>query len=81
MELREDGKVLVAAGSVKLVVAPEDLVMLEEPVRAAGAEPHREKSTPIGPRSAPRTEVDLRGMRVAEAEAATLTALDAAVLE
>jgi len=80
IELREDGKVLVAAGSVKLVVSPEELVALEE-VQGPRSEIRRETALHLAPRTSDLSEVDLRGMRVEEAEAATLTALDAAVLE
>lgn len=81
MELREDGKVLVAAGSVKLVVSPEEVVVLEGQLPAPKSEVRNETTTQLGLRSSGLSEVDLRGMRVDEAEAATLTALDAAVLE
>ncbi len=77
IELREDGHALVAAGSVKLVVPAAELSVLPEEAQAAVI--HR---TPMPERNPgpPLTEVDLRGMRADEAEAATLTAVDAAVL-
>jgi DNA mismatch repair protein MutS2 len=80
MELRDDGKVLVAAGSVKLVLAREELTELADEVSGAGS---RASPAPLhlAPSTLHRNEVDLRGMRVDEAEAATLTALDRAVLD
>lgn len=78
LEIRDDGKALVVAGNVKLVVASDELT----PAPGARAEPGRPRrcSEPAA-RSAGRFEIDLRGMRADEAEAITLSALDSAVLE
>ncbi len=78
MELREDGKALVSAGSVKLVIPAGELTAIGEessPVPTA----HRFLTKETAG-TTPVTEVDLRGMRADEAEAATLSALDAAIL-
>jgi DNA mismatch repair protein MutS2 len=80
LELREDGKVLVAAGNVKLVVSLEEVVVLEE-LQGPRSKVKGEAALHLAPRTSDLSEVDLRGMRVDEAEAATLTALDAAILE
>lgn len=80
MELREDGKVLVAAGDVKLVASPEEIVVLDE-VQVPRSKVQGETALHLAPRTSDLSEVDLRGMRVDEAEAVALTALDAAVLE
>ena len=76
MEMRSDGKVVVAAGSVKMVVDPSSLTAVsrrEESKLSGVAAP-----LPRGP--AASLEVDLRGMTGEEAEVATVAAVDAAVL-
>jgi DNA mismatch repair protein MutS2 len=78
-EIRSDGKVVVALGAVKVVVAPVELV----PV--AGPDPGHQgagRESPSGDRDQPTAphEIDLRGMRGDEAEAVTTAALDAAIL-
>ena len=79
VEVRPDGKLVVVAGAVRMVVAPDAVTA------AAGndaAERRRERDQPLRP-SADQpgpTEVDLRGMTGDEAEAATIAAVDAAVL-
>jgi DNA mismatch repair protein MutS2 len=76
MEMRSDGKVVVAAGSVRMVVDPSSLTAVsrrEESKLSGVAAP-----LPRGP--AASLEVDLRGMTGEEAEVATVAAVDAAVL-
>jgi DNA mismatch repair protein MutS2 len=79
LELRGDGKAVVMAGAMRLVVAADSLVAVagsrESPVTSRGAHESRlttHDSAPI--------EIDLRGLRGDEAESVTLAALDAAVL-
>ncbi len=76
-ELRGDGKVVVIAGGMRLVVAADDIVA----TRQAG-ERQRESSrnTMVHDESGVSLEIDLRGMTGDEAQAATVAALDAAVL-
>jgi DNA mismatch repair protein MutS2 len=76
LERRTDGKVLVAMGSVKVVVAPSDLT-------AVRGKPEPRPSAPRGDApSAPDVpdEIDLRGLTGDEAQVATIAALDAAVV-
>ncbi|MEK7380736.1 MAG: Smr/MutS family protein, partial [Gemmatimonadota bacterium] len=79
VEQREDGRLLVVAGSLRLVVAPDQVAEVlppVAPVRSLAAE-----SAAVTARADDaEQEVDLRGMRVDEAEMAMLAALDAAVL-
>ncbi len=76
-EVRSDGKLVVMAGAMRLVLAPDA-------VTVAGVEPEsqRKAQPPIRPSAHPLIpyEVDLRGMTGDEAEAATVAAVDAAVL-
>jgi DNA mismatch repair protein MutS2 len=76
IEVRPDGKVVVAAGSIRMVADRASLTVVsrkEEPRTSARADP-----LPRGP--AVPLEIDLRGMTGDEAEMATLAAVDAAVL-
>ena len=79
VEQREDGRLLVVAGSLRLVVAPDQVAEVlppAAPVRSFAAD-----SVAVTARADDaEQEVDLRGMRVDEAEMAMLAALDAAVL-
>lgn len=75
LELRADGKAVIAAGVMRMVVAAESLTRV--PGRESRVEPARGGDAPVV--SAPM-EIDLRGMTGDEAEAATLAALDAAIL-
>jgi len=82
VETRPDGNAVVVSGSVKVVVATGELTLLtgrdgrDPGVERTGGRERREGRDGGGP--AP-TEVDLRGLRVDEAEGATLIALDAAI--
>jgi DNA mismatch repair protein MutS2 len=79
LERRSDGKLVVAVGSMRMVVEPKTVT----PLSNRGA--RREAVAPAAPAldaRPPETsyEVDLRGLTGDEAEAAALAALDAAVL-
>jgi DNA mismatch repair protein MutS2 len=76
-ELRSDGRAVVQVGAMRLVVKTGTLTRIadrERPKRSA------ELLTGDAPVRDAVFEVDLRGMRADEAEAAVLAALDAAVL-
>jgi DNA mismatch repair protein MutS2 len=77
-ELRADGRLVVVAGAVRMVVAPDAVT----PVSGADTEPRRERDLPLRSSISPpiSTEIDLRGLTGDEAEAATIAAVDAAVL-
>jgi DNA mismatch repair protein MutS2 len=76
-ELRSDGKLIIVAGAVRMVVAPDAVTE----VAGVEVEPRRERDAPLHPSASPAsTEIDLRGMTGDEAEAATIAAVDAAVL-
>ncbi len=77
-ELRSDGKVVVVAGAVRMVVAPEAVTA----VSGTDTDPRPQRDVPLRPSTHPpsSTEIDLRGMTGDEAEAATIAAVDAAVL-
>jgi DNA mismatch repair protein MutS2 len=77
-ELRSDGKLVVVAGAVRMVVTPEAVTEVSGP----DARPQEQRERPLRPSAHPpvSTEIDLRGMTGDEAEAATIAAVDAAVL-
>ena len=75
LELRSDARAVIAAGAMRMVVPIEGLT--RDARRGARAEAPRSPDVPSV--SAPM-EIDLRGMTGDEAEAATLAALDAAIL-
>lgn len=78
-EVRADGRLVVTAGAMRMVVARDSVVPVaesapaERPLAAVPGEPAAAGD------DAPM-EIDLRGFRAEEAEIATLAALDAAVL-
>ena len=76
LELRPDGKLVVAMGAMKVVVDAD------QATRTAGQAPHTAPapSSPPSPSSPSTLEIDLRGMTGDEAEMATVAAVDAAVL-
>ncbi len=76
VEIRSDGKVVVAVGAVRVVTDSSTLtvVPLKEDRR------HRDDAAPRPRGLAAPLEIDLRGMTGDEAEMATLAAVDAAVL-
>ena len=79
VEQRGDGRLVVRAGAMRLVVPAETVQVLAgsaaRPREAAVARP-----AGGGVAAAAPLEIDLRGMRADEAESVTLAALDAAVL-
>ena len=77
-ELRSDGKLVVVAGAVRMVVTPGAVTEVSGP----DARPQEQRERPLRPSAHPpvSTEIDLRGMTGDEAEAATIAAVDAAVL-
>ena len=81
MEVRSDGKVVVAAGSIRMVADRASLTIVsqrEEPKASHRADPLSRGPSAQG---APvPLEIDLRGMTGEEAEMATVAAVDAAVL-
>jgi DNA mismatch repair protein MutS2 len=79
MELRDDGKAVVSAGAVKLVVPVAKLVTLAAESRPLGP-PAVPPSRPPALERSEGFEVDLRGLTGEEAEQSVLSALDAAVL-
>ena len=75
-EVRADGKVVVTAGSIRMVTEPTSLVVVSrQEERKARAVTAPLPSSPAAP-----LEIDLRGMTGDEAEQATVAAVDAAVL-
>jgi DNA mismatch repair protein MutS2 len=77
-EIRPDGKLVVLAGAMRMVVDPASVTLLSG--RAAKREQAQAaaRDLPAAPEAA--FEIDLRGMTGDEAEAATVAAVDAAVL-
>jgi DNA mismatch repair protein MutS2 len=77
LEVRADGRLVVAVGSMRMVADPDGVQVLgrreERRDRAA-------QSTGDAPDHDAAVEVDLRGMTGDEAEGATLAAVDSAVL-
>jgi len=80
LELRSDGKAVVEAGAIRIVVPAETLVAA--PGKGEGGRGKGSPSSPfpLPPSPATAMEIDLRGMRGDEAAAVTVAALDAAVL-
>jgi len=75
LELRADGRALVALGAVKMVVAPAELTVVAAERRERAAFPEPQAPTVEAP-----SEIDLRGLSGDEAHEAVIAALDAAVL-
>jgi DNA mismatch repair protein MutS2 len=78
-EVRDDGRLVVIAGSIRLVV-PADAVAEVLPAAPPGGGRPVPDRQPEPPAADVSLEADLRGMRVDEAEAALLSAVDAAIL-
>jgi DNA mismatch repair protein MutS2 len=76
LEVRADGKLVVGAGAIRMVVDHTALHRVEPSASSARSAPSA-TSSPSSPSS---LEIDLRGMTGDEAETATLAAVDAAVL-
>jgi DNA mismatch repair protein MutS2 len=77
--LRADGRIVVRAGSVRMVLLPDAIEagVGEAPKVPTSRAPDRATARVS---EEPAMEIDLRGMRVDEAEAVALSALDAAIL-
>jgi DNA mismatch repair protein MutS2 len=75
LELRTDGKLVVAIGAMKMVVDQDQVTRSHEKQQSRAASSY----SPSSP-SSPFLEIDLRGMTGDEAETATVAAVDAAVL-
>jgi DNA mismatch repair protein MutS2 len=77
LEIRADGKLVVAMGAMKMVVDPDQATRT-----AASKTSSSSPSSPSSPTLPSPTsfEIDLRGMTGDEAEMATVAAVDAAVL-
>ncbi|HEU5041269.1 MAG TPA: Smr/MutS family protein [Gemmatimonadales bacterium] len=77
LDLRADGRAVVAMGAMKIVVDADSLTVLP-----AASRPRAAEAAPLAhaPSDAPSLELDLRGMTGDEAEQATIAAVDAAVL-
>jgi DNA mismatch repair protein MutS2 len=76
-EIRSDGKLVVVVGAMRMVVEPGSVTLLPPAERRA----RRESVAADRPGTdAAAFEIDLRGMTGDEAEAATVAAVDAAVL-
>ena len=82
VELRDDGKAVVVAGAIRLIVAAESLVALQESSEERRAKREGLSASRFATRDSPAAamEIDLRGTRGDEAAAITAAALDAAVL-
>jgi DNA mismatch repair protein MutS2 len=76
LEIRADGKLVVAMGAMKMVVDPD------QATRTTGGttSPSLRPSLPPSPSEPSPLEIDLRGYTGDEAETATIAAVDAAVL-
>jgi len=81
VELRDDGKAIVVAGAMRVVVDASALVAVGG-ARESGSSGARGTTRPssLTPQLPSSLEIDLRGMRGDEAAAMTTAALDAAVL-
>jgi DNA mismatch repair protein MutS2 len=80
LELRGDGKAVVLAGAMRMVVAVEGLVAVPGSSEERIARREKSSSSSLGSHETAPMEIDLRGLRGDEAEAVTVAALDAAVL-
>ncbi len=75
LEIRPDGKLVVALGAMKIVVDADQATRT-----ASTGQPAPAAGPPPAPSSPSSLEIDLRGFTGDEAEVATLAAVDAAVL-
>jgi DNA mismatch repair protein MutS2 len=78
LELRPDGKAVVALGDLRLVVAAARLVRLTPGQPGRPAAPPAGRGAGAGPEALP--DVDLRGLTGDEAEQTVVAAIDAAVV-
>jgi DNA mismatch repair protein MutS2 len=79
VSIRGDGRLVVAAGAMRLVV-PADQVQSLPPASRSEKAPDVAPRVPDRQAPAAPMEIDLRGLRVDEAESTTVAALDAATL-
>ena len=77
LEVRVDGKLVVAVGAMRMVADPEGVQVLGRRDERRDRASH---SAADAPSHDAAVEVDLRGMTGDEAEGATLAAVDSAVL-
>jgi len=81
MDIRADGKLVVVAGAMRMVVPAESVAVLAggagERAAARSADSY---TAPVSTASAAPLEIDLRGLTGDEAEAAVNAAIDAAIL-
>ena len=85
VEIRSDGKLVVVVGAMRMVVEAGGVTVLEQQEartgdREKGGKAKGSSGERIGAAQPASFEIDLRGMTGDEAEAATLAAVDAAVL-
>jgi len=80
VEVRSDGKLVVTAGAMRMVVDPSTVTPLSAGEAGEKDRSSREPLPAAAPSRPPAFEIDLRGMTGDEAEAATIAAVDAAVL-
>jgi DNA mismatch repair protein MutS2 len=86
VELRSDGKLVVVVGAMRMVVEPGGVTVLAEREEGRTGEKGKgdrgkgSSGETIGAAQPASFEIDLRGLTGDEAEAATLAAVDAAVL-
>ena len=76
LEVRSDDKLVIALGSMRMVLDASEL----EHLPSSSQSPPSSPSSPPSPPSLSSFEIDLRGMTGDEAETATVAAVDAAVL-
>ena len=76
IEIRSDGKVVIAAGAIRMVADPSSVSVISKREQRKT----RSDAAPLPRGPAAHLEIDLRGMTGDEAETATVAAVDAAVL-
>jgi DNA mismatch repair protein MutS2 len=76
IEIRSDGKVVIAAGAIRMVADPSSVSVISKREQRKT----RNDAAPLPRGPAAHLEIDLRGMTGDEAETATVAAVDAAVL-
>jgi DNA mismatch repair protein MutS2 len=77
LEIRADGKLVIGAGSVRLVVDRDNVSSVRPPTSSS---PTTRSISSTSPSAPSLLEIDLRGLTGDEAESATVAAVDAAVL-
>jgi DNA mismatch repair protein MutS2 len=79
-EVRDDGVVVLESGAVRVVLRPEGVAAVLEPIAAPAGRPQASANPPIRPSADVASEIKLLGLRAEEAEAELTRALDAAIL-